>query len=104
MLLCRTHLPALAVAWLVALVLTAGCSVLQCVPARIVVDETRHDERLERRVESMRIDPVFGRVQEIAHDVVVSYYWVRAAEGDWIAVDETTWRQAERGRELLVCC
>jgi hypothetical protein len=86
-----------------ALFLLSGCSLVRCVPARIVVAETRHDERLERRVESMTVDPVFGRVHEVAHDVIVQQYWVRALDGEWIAVGETTWREAERGRELEVC-
>ena len=49
---------------------------------------------------------LLGRVRVFMEEQVapiINHYWVRAAEGDWIAVDETTWRQAERGRELAVC-
>ncbi len=83
--------------------LGAGCSLVRCMPSTIVVADTQRDDRLERRVESVRVEPVFGRVQEITSDVVATHYWVRAEGGDWIAVDEATWRQAERGRPLEVC-
>ena len=83
--------------------LASGCSVLRCTPATIVVAEARHDDRLEKRVESFYVDPVFGRVREISRDVIVPQYWVRASDGDWIAVDEGTWRRAEQGHALEVC-
>ena len=87
----------------VAVLLLAGCAVLTCTPTTIVVVEIQQQERLETRVESIRPHPVTGRPETIRRDVVERSYWVRAADGDWIAVDEATWRRAERGKPLDVC-
>jgi hypothetical protein len=84
-------------------VLLTGCAALHCVPTTVVVAETQRQERLESRVEHIYIDPIFGRVREIRCDVIVPAYWVRAVDGEWIAVDEATWRQAEKGKPLAVC-
>ena len=88
---------------LVAAVLLAGCATFTCTPATIVVTELRREEQLSSRVESVRVHPVTGRLEEIRHAVVERSYWVRGADDDWIAVDEATWRQAERGKPLAVC-
>ena len=81
----------------------ASCATPRCVPTTLVVAERERIDHLERRIESQTLDPVFGRVRDVSKDVVVPSYWVRATTGDWIAVDEATWRQAERGGELEVC-
>jgi hypothetical protein len=51
----------------------------------------------------VRVDPVTGRVYEVRHAVVEESYWVREADGAWIAVDEATWRLAKKGEPLRVC-
>ncbi len=86
-----------------ATTLASACATFRCVDTTVVVEDTRRDERLESRVESMHVEPVFGRVQEIRRDVLVTTYWVRAADGEWIAVAEATWRRAEKGKPLAVC-
>lgn len=87
---------------LVAGLLLPGCAVFSCTPATIVVAEMEQQDRLGTRVESLRVDP-FGRVQEVRRDVVEHSYWVRATDGEWIAVYEATWRRAEKGKPLDVC-
>jgi hypothetical protein len=91
-----------AVASLAALLL-AGCATPSCTPTTIVVADTDRQVRLESRTEGLRTHPVSGRVEEIRRDVVERTWWVRAAGGEWIAVDEAAWRRAEPGKPLDVC-
>ena len=86
-----------------ALFALAGCAAFRCTPATVVVAETERRDDLVTRVDSYQIHPVTGRVQGIPRDVVERTYWVRAVDGEWIAVDEATWRRAERGQPLAVC-
>lgn len=88
---------------LTAALLLPGCAVLRCTPATIVVAETTQQPRLVTRVESLRTHPVSQRVQEVHRDVIERSYWVRATDGKWIAVDESTWQRAEKGKPLDVC-
>jgi hypothetical protein len=87
---------------LLATLVVSGCAVFGCRPAEILVAETRRDERLESRIESQYTD-LLGWLVEIRRDVVVPSYWVGATDGRWIAVDEPTWRRAEKGKPLEVC-
>jgi hypothetical protein len=92
-----------AVVPLLAALLLAGCATFTCTPATIVVTDVRQEEQLRPRTESIRVNPVTGRPEEIRHAVVERSYWVRGGDDGWIPVDEATWRKAERGKPLAVC-
>jgi hypothetical protein len=92
-----------AAAAALALFTLGGCATFGCTPATIVVAETERRADLVTRIESYQVHPVTGRVQGIPRDVVERTWWVRAVDGEWIAVDEATWQRAEKGKPLDVC-
>jgi hypothetical protein len=79
-----------------------GCAIAPCTPSTIVVRDAAETSVVESRLDSVSFDPL-GHRMDHRRDVVVPRFWVRDADGHWIAVDEATWRRAAKGQPLDVC-
>jgi hypothetical protein len=82
--------------------LLAGCTLVICKPATIIVTEKDVRDDIESRLESVSLNPL-GHVIPVRREVLVRRFWIRGADAGWIAVSEATWGRAERGQPLEVC-
>lgn len=83
-------------------IIPAGCALVTCRPASIVVAEKDDRAHVEIVPAGLRTTGT-GRLEEAEEFRLVRTYWVRSEEGHWYSVSATDFQAIRIGDPIKVC-